>query len=119
MERVRLATASEVEGMKGKLNLDASCTVFAFDTPKGTFFAVRRLAVEIDPMIIPPEADPRMKFVFARDLEHIMMGGGISKYFFQVPVGADEWIRNVEKFGAEQVSTAPEFRYEKVLVKEV
>ena len=115
MNRIRLATQDECEVIKNGADLDQTCTVFALDTAKGTGFAVRRLATEIDPLISPEGWDLRARVLFFRDLETAIWAQGIPAYYFNVHADEQDWINTVEKWGAQRTSTAPEFRYKKVL----
>lgn len=117
MQEVRPATPEEVKSIESYSDLDETCAVFALDTPQGTILAVRRLAVEIDPLLYPEGLDNRWKVIFARDIAHILMGGGVTKYYFNAPTDDEKWLNVIEKYGAERVSRAPEHRYKKVLIR--
>ena len=49
MNRIRLATAGEVESIKDKSDLDQGDLVFALDTHRGTGLAVRRVCTDAAP----------------------------------------------------------------------
>jgi hypothetical protein len=115
MNRPRLATQEEIEAFSHVADLDATCVVYAMDTRKGTGFAVRRIAVEIDPLIPGPDWDIKLKSLFYRDLENILWGQSVPAYYFNVHTEEEEWNKVVETWGATRTSTAPEFRYKKVL----
>jgi hypothetical protein len=117
MNRIRLATPEECEGIKAKADLDETCTVFALDSGKGTAFGVRRIATEIDPIIVPDEWDTRLRVIFWRDLETATWAQGAASYYFNVHCDDKEWMDNLIKWGAEKTSTAPEFRFKKLLVR--
>jgi hypothetical protein len=124
MNRVRLATQDECEAIKATADLDPTCTVFALDTPKGTGFAVRRIATELDPVIAAPDWDMRARTLFFRDLETVVWSQGAPSYYFNVhaplpdsPEATENqnWINFLVKWGAQRTSTAPEFRFKKNL----
>jgi len=115
MNRIRLATPEEVESIKDKCDLDATCVVLALDTQRGTAFGVQRVATEIDPIIVPDNWDNRARVIFWRDLETVVWSQGAKSYYFNVHEADKSWIEVMKNWGAEQVSTAPEFRFKKVL----
>src|SRR3974390_2573354 len=115
MNRIRLATVDECEVIKAKADLDQSCNVFALDTGKGTGYAVRRVATEIDPLIAAPDWDLRLRVLFYRDLETACWAQGATSYYFNVHADDKEWLDTFEKWGAVRTSTAPEYRYKKSL----
>jgi len=116
MNRIRLATEEEVKSIQDTSDLDSTCSVLALDTTKGTAFAVRRFATELDPVITPNDWEPRSKILFYRDLETHLWSQGVLSYYFNVQAeGNDEWLAFLKKWGAEKVSTEPEFRFKKVL----
>lgn len=113
MNSLRLATQTEIESIQATSDFDATCIILALDVPGGTILTVKRLVTEFDPVYIPEGVDARWKAIFARDLGTWAFGHGVQKYYFNVHAEDTEWQRNVEKFGAERTSTAPEFRYKK------
>jgi len=115
MKRIRLANETEIDSIKDRSDLDVGCNVIALDTVLGTGFAVRRVCNEIDPVISPDGWNLRQRVFFMRDLETMMAAQGVTHYYFNV--GADEqlWINTVTEWGAEQVSTKPEYRFKKLL----
>lgn len=119
MERVRLATQQEVEGIQNGGDLTPTSTVFALDTAKGTILGVRRICNELDPVFLPDGIDARMKVIFARDMANGLWFQGVTEMYFNVSVEDTEWQRNIEKFGVERISRTPEFRYKLVLQKAV
>lgn len=115
MNRIRLATPEEVETIKDQCDLDSTCVVLALDTQKGTGFGVQRVATEIDPIIIPNDWDNRLRVMLWRDLETVVWAQGAKSYYFNIHETDTEWIKVMKNWGAEQVSTAPEFRFKKAL----
>jgi len=116
MQRIRLATPEEVVQIQDKCDLDDTCIVYALDSNhKGVAFGVRRLAAEIDPIIVPEAWDNRLRQIFWRDLETATWAQGVKHYYFNVHTADQQWIDVMKNWGAEQVSTAPEFRFKKVL----
>jgi len=115
MNRVRLATAEEVESIKDKSDLDQGDVVFALDTQKGTGLAVRRLCTEIDPLFPAPDWDLKLRAMFIRDLETSLWSNGGTHYYFNIDADDKDWKHNVETWGASQVSPKPVLRFKKVL----
>jgi len=115
MNRIRLAKPEEVEVIKAVSDLDSTCIVLALDTAQGAPLAVVRTAIEVDPVIYPPELHDRMKAIFQRDIETVLAAKGVAKYYFNVHVDNAAMLEVAKTLGAVQVSTAPEFRFEKVL----
>jgi|SRR6267142_1856116 len=115
MNRIRLATAEEVESIKGKSDLDTGDVVFALDTQKGVGLAVRRVCTEIDPMFPGQEWDTKLRAMFTRDLETVLYAQGGTHYYFNVDAEDKEWQHVVETWGASLVSPKPVLRYKRVI----
>lgn len=116
MNRVRLATEAEVDSIKETTDLENdTCLVYALDTQKGTPIAVRRLCVEIDPLVSPPDFGIKLKSLFIRDLETILWGQGVRSYYFNIDATDLEWQDYVKHWGAEQVSGIPMLRFKRTL----
>jgi len=115
MNRVRLATKEEIESIKPVSDLDLGCTVMALNSQVGTGLAVRRICNEIDPLVAPEAWSTRLKSIFVRDLEHIMLGQGVTHYYFNVDATDKEWQEVVKSWGAEQVSQVPMLRFKVTL----
>lgn len=115
MHRIRLATDEEVNSIKDKSDLDVGCTVYSLKTQKGTGIAVRRLCIEIDPLVTPEEWDVKLKGMMIRDLETVLEAQGATHYYFNVDAEDTKWQHNVETWGAEKVSAVPMIRYKVTL----
>jgi hypothetical protein len=115
MQRVRLATAEEVESIKENSDLDTGDVIFALDTHRGTGLAVRRICTEIDPMFAGPQWDTKLRAMFTRDLETILWSQGGTHYYFNVDAEDKDWQHVVETWGASKVSPVPMLRYKRVL----
>jgi len=115
MNRIRLATAEEVESIKAKSDLNTGDVVFALDTQKGVGLAVRRLATEIDPMVPGIEWDTKLRAMFTRDLETVLFSQGGTHYYFNVDAEDTDWQHVVKTWGAEQVSIKPVLRFKRTL----
>lgn len=118
MNRIRLATVEEVKSIAPVSDLDESCLVFALDTQQGTPLGVVRTVVEIDPVVYPETwkgNNERLKMLFQRDLETIIFAKGAPKYYFNVHADDKKMVDAMATLGAENISTAPEFRFRKRL----
>jgi hypothetical protein len=115
MNRIRLATPEEIETIKTTSDLDVTSIVLALNTQQGVPMAVIRTVVEVDPVIYPPELADRMKAIFQRDIETVLVAKGVSKYYFNVHTDNEPMLRVAETLGAERTSTAPEYRFKVVL----
>lgn len=120
MDKIRLASVEEIEKIQLGADITPLTTVVAFENQATNKpdFAVLRQVFEIDPMLYAPETTNRRKMLFAWSLENALrIQGTISAYYFNLSAGeeAAEWRGAVEGFGAEKISTGPEFRYKKLL----
>ena len=115
MNRIRLAKPEEIDKIKEHSDIDAGCSVLALDTHLGTGLAVRRVCEEIDPLVCPEEWNTKLRAVFIRDIETVMAAQGIPHYYFNVLVEDEKWQEVIKTWGAEQLSTAPEYRFKRVL----
>jgi hypothetical protein len=114
MNRIRLATAEEVESIKSQADLDQGCSVYALTTQNGVGIAVRRMCDEIDPMITPGWT-VRQRSLFIRDIETGLSFQGVHHYYFNVDPQDKEWIDYVKAYGAEQISPEPMLRFKRTL----
>jgi len=115
VDRLRLATPEEVEGIKLRSDLQDGCQIVALNTQAGTPLAVIRLAVEVDPVIFPEGFPDRLKAVFLRDIETHLAAKGTMNYYFNVAASDEAWQAVIKTWGAEQVSPGPEIRFKKAL----
>jgi hypothetical protein len=117
MKRLRPASPEEIKLIAPTSALDNSCLVLALDSPQGPIFAVVRTAIEVDPVIFPPDLQDRWKVLFMRDVETFLAAREAQCYHFNVHIDDTRWIASVEAWGAERTSTAPEYRYRKGLLQ--
>jgi len=114
MNRIRVATKEEVEGIAAYSDCQG-CMVLALDTKEGTAFAVVRTCVEVDPVIYPEGYQPRLMAMFQRDVETVLAAQGATKYYFNVHATNEKMLHVAETLGAIKQSTEPEYRFVKVL----
>lgn len=115
LQRIRLAKQEEIDKIKEFSDLNGG-VVFALDTPEGPALAVIRTAVEVDPVIYPEGMSSKMKLIFQRDIETVLSAQGAASYYYNIHTDNQEAIHVAEhSFGAVRTSTAPEFRFKKVL----
>ena len=115
MNTLRLATEAEVESIKSVGDLGPSCTVIALDTSAGPILAVIRRPIEVDPIIFPEGTSSKVKYVFWRDIVTGLKFQGADSFYFNLHADDDLQRGVVKSLGAEEVSTAPDIRYKKVL----
>lgn len=115
MNRIRIATEEEVESIKKGSDLDETCIVLALSTQQGAPIAVVRTAIEVDPVVYPEGLPTRMKAMFQRDIETVLVAKGIKKYYFNVHVSNETMLEIAKTLGAEQMSTEPEYRFRVIL----
>lgn len=115
INRLRAATSEEIEKFKETSDIDPSCLVVALDMKNATAYAVIRTAIEVDPVLFPPEWNTKMKAIFVRDIETHLTAKGAISYYFQVLCSDEEWQENIKHWGCEQLSVAPEFRFKRKL----
>lgn len=116
-DTIRSATPEEVQKIAENSDLGPNTYVAALDTPEGTILGVVRLCHEVDPVHFPPTLSTRWKTIFMRDIANFLKGQGASSYYFNIHASEEAApIRETMlHWGAEQVSTAPELRFKKVL----
>lgn len=114
MEDIRVATPEEVESIRAHGDFIPTSQVIAF----GKTLAVLRLATELDPVFFAEGMSDSQKLYFIKNLETHMRLTGVPVYYFNIEAGEgyEKWRGVVERYGAEKVSSAPEFRYRKVLI---
>ena len=115
MNPIRPATSEEVEKLKKTSDLTPTSIVLAMDGENGTDFAVVRMVTELDPVYFAEGSSTARRALFIWGLENMLRFQGSGAYYFNVAVDDEPWQKAVTKWGAEQVSTGPEFRFKKVL----
>lgn len=116
MNRIRLATESEIAAIKDTSDLDAGCYVIALNTQQGVPVAVVRQATEVNPVHFPAGMTTKLKLLFMRDVETSLWSRGVSHYYLQIPADDKEYIDAMrDTFKAEQVSPAPELKFKKII----
>ena len=113
MKPIRLATPEEIKSIEAHSDLHDGCTVLAFGDGEDTDFAVLRNVIEIDPLLT--KDNPKRKALFVWALENMLRFQGIKRYYFNIAPEDAAWKDTVEKWGAQQTSTAPELRFRKDL----
>lgn len=120
MEKIRLASADEIDKLQLGADITPQTTVVAFDnqTTGTPDFAVLRNEFHIEPMLYGPETTARRKLTFIWAIEGALrLQGTVGAYYFNLGAGKDakEWRDTITNFGAEQISTEPEFRFKRLL----
>lgn len=115
LEPIRVATPEEVEVIRAASDITPRTAVYAFDNAKTgkPDLAVVRQTVEIDPIYC--ESGTSRKVAFIWGLQNILRSYGATEYYFNISPEDEEYKANIEKWGAEQISKAPEIRFKKVL----
>jgi hypothetical protein len=118
MEKIRLATQSEMEGIAATSDLTPQSTVVVFENAHGTpDIAVVRQVTELDPVLFAETSSHKRRAFFIWSLENAMrIMGAPSAYYFNVLAGDVEWQEAVKSWGSEQISVAPELRFKRLLV---
>ena len=116
LKHIRLATAEEVESIREGSDLTGTYSVFALDRREGKpHLAVLKPTMELDPVYFSEGCSSAEKTRFIWGLEERMLGGGITKYFFNVSADDKEWQENLRSWGAIQQSPGPELRFARSL----
>lgn len=105
-EKIRLATEEEIKSINIGSNLNSRSTVWELEGMLG----VCKVVNELDPVYLNG-ANTRQFCKFVWGLEYIMKGAGWDSYYFNVPVGNEEYNRLAKDFGGEQVNKQPDNRY--------
>lgn len=113
MDKVRLATETEVATIRDTSVITDRSSVFAFGETDPDL-AVFRYVMELDPVYFAATSDNRRKATFIWALENgLRMMGTVPHYAFSVKADDLAWQKIVENWGAERISPSPEFRYMK------
>jgi|SRR5882672_264562 len=112
MNIVRLANDEEIAKVAETSDLSYATSVLTMD---GQDFAVLRNCFEIDPMYFHPDSPTRRKLLFAMNLETALRLQGVKEIYFNVHDNDEQYQAVLNTWGAQKISTAPEFRYKKVL----
>lgn len=122
MDKIRLATAEEIEKIASSSDLNpgdiaqSRAEVWAMaNGDREPIFGVIRKSIELDPVHIPEGTPDTRKAAFIWGLETGMRMRGVPYYYFNIHERDKKWKETCEKFGAEVLSTEPEFRMKKVL----
>jgi len=106
LDRIRLATAEEIEEIKDSSNLTPMCRVLAM----GEMRAVWRMANEVDPLHANGAPVSKM-YKFLWGIENILKGSGVTEYYFNTPADDTKYHRVLEELGAERLSKQPDYRW--------
>lgn len=112
MEPIRLATKEEIEAIREQADLTPGSTVWRM----GEITGVVRPVMELDPVFYG-EAGEQKKLLFVWGVENMLRATGAPAYYFNVPAKEefDRYRTIVKKWGAEQTSPEPEYRFKKEL----
>lgn len=105
-DRIKLATPEQVEQIKENSNLTATCRVLAM----GDQIAVWRNCHEIDPLH-PNGASPGQMYKFMWGIENILLGAGVTEYFFNTPADDTHYTQILDRLGAKRLSKQPDYRW--------
>lgn len=115
MKKLRYATEEEIMSIAATSDLNPTARVLVTDTPHGPIFNVVKQVIELDPVHLPEGCEDRFKLLNANNMEAFLMGAGVGAYYFNIHDEDDKWKNVVKNYGAEEISTAPERRFKKVL----
>jgi hypothetical protein len=111
VDKVRLATETEVATIRDTSVLTDRSSVFAFGDADPDL-AVFRYQMELDPVYFAATTDNRRKAMFIWALENgLRMMGTVPHYCFNVAADDTTWQKVVENWGAERLHDTPQFRY--------
>lgn len=105
-DRIKLATPEQVAQIKEEANLTATCRVLTM----GDQIAVWRVAHEVDPLI-PNGASVGQMYKFMWGIENILLGAGVTEYFFNTPADDTKYSQVLERQGAIKLSKQPDYRW--------
>lgn len=111
MDIIRIATPEEIEKIANDSDLTMASSVLTF----GKDHAVLKQVTEVDPMFWDEGTSHQKKALFVWGIENILRFQGVREYYFNVHCTDEDYQKIVEKWGAQRVSTAPEYRYKKNL----
>jgi hypothetical protein len=119
MNLLRPATQEEVATVAANSDLDETCQVIALDTPKGPILAVRRVAIELDPVHMPEGFSPRHFHNFLRDAANYLLGQGATHYYFNLHAEDKDYLEAMTDETCFPVSTKPDIRFRKNLLRSI
>jgi hypothetical protein len=111
MDAIKIATPEQVERIAAQSDLNPESVVLQF---RDNLTVIKKVT-EMDPVFYAPEETTQHKMLFAWGVENWLRLNGVPAYYFNVLASDETWQRNLEKYGAECISTAPELRYRKTL----
>ena len=115
MDKIRLATPEEINGIKDTADLDFAQAVYAMGEPGEADLAVLKTVPELDPAVFRDQTDTRRKVQFLWGLENILRVAGLKAYYFNADAKDQKWRKVIDSWGAEQLSPVEEIRYKRVL----
>jgi hypothetical protein len=117
MKHIRMATAAEIDEIRPKADLMPDSTyVLALDADRGSpDLAVVRRCVEVNPVVYGSETTDarRVRFIYA--LEERLLGAGVDRYYSQFDSSKTDYLKVMENWGFERVSSVPEYRYLRII----
>lgn len=115
---IRLATPEEIKEIAPISDLTPNTAVWAFpnnDPEKKPDFAVIRQCWEIDPMIFAEGTSDQRKVLFAWGAFNVLRSMGVPEIYFNIGTSMEQYIKIIEKMGAERTTTEPQFRFKKAI----
>lgn len=113
MEKIRLATKEEIDGIKDKSDLDFANAVYAMGEPAD--LAVLKTVPELDPVHFVDSSNTRKRVQFLWGLENIFRVAGLRAYYFNVDAKDKAWQEVITNWGAELISPTEELRFKRIL----
>jgi len=110
LEKIRLATPEEIEGIAK----DSDLTPMSRVVVSGDIKAVWRVTNELDPVFFG-ESSNQKRVLFFYGMENMLKGAGATEFYFNVPVTDEPYQKVLEHLGAQRTSKEPEYRYKVVL----
>ena len=112
MDIIRLASEEEVKTIAEGADLTNATTVVTFG---GKDFGVIRICYELDPMIFASDTTDKRKLLFLMNLETALRLQGVKEIYFNIHAKDEAYIKVIENWGGQPVSTEPDIRFKKVL----
>lgn len=111
MEAIKLATPEQVERIKEQSDLEVGSVVLAL----GEDLAVVRAVTELNPAFFDEKSTTQRRLMFIWGIENWLRLTNVPAYYFRAHPDNEAWLKVIKTHGAEQVSTAPELTFKKVL----
>lgn len=115
---IRLATPEEISKIAKISDLTASSSVWAFpdnNPEKEPILGVIRQCYEVDPIHFPEGTSDQRKVLYAWGIFNILRSMNVPEIYFNVGISQEQYIKVLEKLGAENLNTEPQFRFKKAI----